>query len=634
MTIAKRLVGLLLAGGLAIIAVLALLTGLTHARQVTANTVAVPIGGGYQSSTYELFAQQAIAHDTDGIVTIRVLPITYADDPYTMTQEVRQEYLALAADHANEAYDACVPLVISPTTCVTSVVDIMIRSDAEDLVRVGQLTDTVDGVFIPGGDQTIAMQVVGNTPAEAALEALYGNGVPIGGTSAGAAVLSRYMIGGFTDDYDVWNGLEWGAVDLWYGPTDSITRGLRFGTEAAVFDQHFLERGRLLRLLQAVQRKPGTKIGVGVDWGTGLLVEDNHVLTGTAGWYAAVVLDEQTYNAAETSRYLGPKQILSIHNVAMHILPPGDYSYDLNTQHPIISGTIVITAPNIISRNLSLLQSPSGAGALFLTGDLWDNPTGTVSSRFADLARTQVSSTVVLAAGFITESQAVETANAWAADLGELGVSNIQTAVLTATSDLNALAAQLGTAGAIFVTGNDQVTMASQVSQLQTVGLDQLWRAGRLLLLDNAAAAAAGSWMSAEPTPTDDTREYQSEDSFLADYVTISPGLGLISGAAFEPRVSYDFLYGRLVSHLYQHPGVVAFGIQNDTAIEVTPFVVTVVGQNAVIVIDGRYADQLGVGTNDAFAATGLLLDTFAPGETLTSRYNHWVYLPLVMRGY
>ena len=36
----------------------------------------VPIGAGYEADTLELFAAQAAAQDSDGVVTIRVLPIS------------------------------------------------------------------------------------------------------------------------------------------------------------------------------------------------------------------------------------------------------------------------------------------------------------------------------------------------------------------------------------------------------------------------------------------------------------------------------------------------------------------------------------------------------------------------------
>ena len=117
-----------------------------------------------------------------------------------------------------------------------------VQSDAYNPTLVAQLDlATVDGVYIPGGDQTFAMIVIADSPAETALEALSTNGVPIGGNSAGAAVQSYYMIAGYTGDNSAWDGLKEGAVDLWYG--DSMIpyeRGLRFGLTSAVLEQHVL----------------------------------------------------------------------------------------------------------------------------------------------------------------------------------------------------------------------------------------------------------------------------------------------------------------------------------------------------------------------------------------------------------
>ena len=45
----------------------------------------VPIGASYEADTLGLFAQQAVLHDSDNLVTLRVLPITYASDPYAIS---------------------------------------------------------------------------------------------------------------------------------------------------------------------------------------------------------------------------------------------------------------------------------------------------------------------------------------------------------------------------------------------------------------------------------------------------------------------------------------------------------------------------------------------------------------------
>ena len=70
------------------------------------------------------------------------------------------------------------------------------------------------------------MQVVANTPFEAALAQRQAAGAVTSGNSAGAAVESADMIAGYTGSNGPEQGLEQGAVDVWTydGPTDD-TRG-------------------------------------------------------------------------------------------------------------------------------------------------------------------------------------------------------------------------------------------------------------------------------------------------------------------------------------------------------------------------------------------------------------------------
>jgi len=223
----------------------------------------VPIGAGYEADTLELFAAQAAAHDSDGVVTIRVLPITYHVRPDAIGGLVRRQNLELAAERAEQIREACEAVAAAGQTCSATVVDIQIRPDALDPARVAQLGPEVDGFYILGGDQTVGMQVVANTPTEAALAAGFATGAAVGGNSAGAAVISRYMIGGYIGNNFAWDGLHQGALDLWYGPDSSERRGLVFGLPEAVIDQHVLERGRTARLLQAMVEKPTASLSHG-----------------------------------------------------------------------------------------------------------------------------------------------------------------------------------------------------------------------------------------------------------------------------------------------------------------------------------------------------------------------------------
>jgi cyanophycinase len=76
----------------------------------------------------------------------------------------------------------------------------------------------------------------------------------IGGTSAGAAAMTRVMIAA---GYDA--AVEQRGLDL---------------VRNAVIDQHFLRRNRLQRLLGVVDAHPGL-LGVGIDEDTAVLIEED-----------------------------------------------------------------------------------------------------------------------------------------------------------------------------------------------------------------------------------------------------------------------------------------------------------------------------------------------------------------------
>jgi cyanophycinase len=599
---------------------LLLLAAVAAVSAQTSDRRLVPIGAGYEDETLERFAAEAAARDTDGVVTIRVLPITYARDPYAIGGQYRRENMELAEYRAGQIQEACMVVADPGQTCDAAALDMQIRKDAMDPDLVAQLGPEVDGYYILGGDQTIAMRVIANTPAEEAITAGYETGAAVGGNSAGAAVISRYMIGGYTGDNFAWDGLHQGALDLWYEADDSDRRGFIFGLQEAVIDQHVLERGRTARLLQAMVEKPGDKIAVGLDWGTAAVIDESGIVSDVAGWYAAIALDGETYGAAANAAYVGSDPaILEIHDVAYHVLPPGPFAYEIGTRRPWLAGTPQ-EAPDISGRSFDVVLSPAGAGPLFVSGDLEFAPRGEITQMFVETANAAGGKVVVLSAGPSAKA-ADGFGRFWRNRLREEGLAVRPSLVLlTPRTDMSTIAAQLDGATAVFFTGRDQALMADLVAAMRAAGLDATlrdwWLDGGILLADRAAAGALGPWMSAESTPTDEDVEYQSSDSFLAGYIAIEPGLGLVD-AVIEPRPLYDYLYGRMVSHIMASPDTVVIGVERATALHITSDAAHVIGDEAALVIDGRYAQTLAVGDNDAFAASWLLLDTFPAGTAL-----------------
>lgn len=115
-------------------------------------------------------------------------------------------------------------------------------------------------IWFPGGDQSRLLAAIEEAGVGDAIRARYAAGAVVGGTSAGAAVMSpRMIVGGDTADLTV---VRAGSVEL----VDGL--GLMPGT---IVDQHFLVRRRFNRLLSAVLAHPDL-VGIGIDERTAIIV--------------------------------------------------------------------------------------------------------------------------------------------------------------------------------------------------------------------------------------------------------------------------------------------------------------------------------------------------------------------------
>ena len=175
----------------------------------------VPIGSDYRSDTLQRFARAAIQHDTNSVVDILVIPITFATDAFNISNGERQQNLTLADTRRGQIETACNAVKLSNQTCRVVLAPVLVRSDAYSQSNLDLFVPDMDGMYVLGGDQTIAMQVVANTPFEARMADAFNAGAAIGGNSAGAAVESLHMIGGYTGNNGPENGFQQGSVDLW-----------------------------------------------------------------------------------------------------------------------------------------------------------------------------------------------------------------------------------------------------------------------------------------------------------------------------------------------------------------------------------------------------------------------------------
>jgi len=126
-------------------------------------------------------------------------------------------------------------------------------------------------IFITGGDQSRFTTLVLNTPIYQAIHKAYKNGATIAGTSAGAAVMSKFMITGnqLTDTS------YYATFAVLHNDNIDIKEGLGL-LSSAIIDQHFVVRSRYNRLLSAIAKYPALPC-IGIDEATAVIVQGNKV---------------------------------------------------------------------------------------------------------------------------------------------------------------------------------------------------------------------------------------------------------------------------------------------------------------------------------------------------------------------
>jgi cyanophycinase len=196
-------------------------------------------------------------------------------------------------------------------------VSIRNRDDANDLQRVREF-EGATGIYFTGGNQVRIISMIGGTETDACLHQRHSVGVVLGGTSAGASVMSSVMIVEGQSETNPQVRLVEKAPGLGF-------------IDGVFIDQHFAQRGRIGRLLTAVAQQPAY-LGVGIDEDTAIIVTDGQFRV--IGSSAVTVIDasHMTYT---NLRGLDQEKDLALYGVQLHNLPAG-YCFDLRHRTPII----------------------------------------------------------------------------------------------------------------------------------------------------------------------------------------------------------------------------------------------------------------------------------------------------------
>ena len=187
-----------------------------------------------------------------------------------------------------------------------SIMDFDTRRDCQEPSRLARL-EQATGIFFTGGNQLRLTTLLGGTPVAKLIRNRNAHGVTVGGTSAGASILSEHMIA-FGDE---------GASAI--SGSVRLAPGLGL-TNRFVIDQHFRERDRFGRLLTALAYNPFA-VGIGLDEDTAAFIGPTNLLeVEGSGGVTVVDAADVTYSSMDSVREGQPLCMLGL---KVHLLVAG-----------------------------------------------------------------------------------------------------------------------------------------------------------------------------------------------------------------------------------------------------------------------------------------------------------------------
>jgi len=254
----------------------------------------IPSASGVATQTYVYFKSELISYGVKA-ENIHLIPIAMADDD--STRDVDE------STWLNNGNDPKLAEIVRKSSCV----------------------------WFSGGDQVRTMKTLmkpdgSKTPVLEAVWEVFRSGGVVGGTSAGAAIMSEPMIGAGNS----MGALKYGVVTNYTGddfPESSgvlLTHGLGFFPLGMV-DQHFNARARLARLIIVMMHeKKNLSLGFGVDENTALIYNGKLKTLKVAGAAGVTIVNTADATIAHIQNFP------LVENVMISYLDEGDV-YDISS---------------------------------------------------------------------------------------------------------------------------------------------------------------------------------------------------------------------------------------------------------------------------------------------------------------
>jgi cyanophycinase len=240
------------------------------------------------------------------------------------------DFLILRA-HGKDAYNPYVNKICQMNSVATLIIPD--RKAAQE-VKVARIIRQATVIFIAGGDQARYVRFWKGTPVQDAINEHVLAGKPIGGTSAGLAVLGEFVYGDLEDRPDDPDLTSRQVLDNPYGKRVTLVRDFLKvpGLGNILTDSHFAARdrmGRSLGFLARIMADDWAKLPreIAIDEKSAVLMEVDGSAKVVGSGLGAYFL--QVTEAPEVCK---PGQALSLHNVSAYHVPSGG-SFDVRGWH-------------------------------------------------------------------------------------------------------------------------------------------------------------------------------------------------------------------------------------------------------------------------------------------------------------
>lgn len=229
--------------------------------------------------------------------------------------ESRIEIITTASSIPEEVGEEYVKAFAQLQVSNVGVLNIKTREEANSEEYIERLRNA-NVVMFTGGDQLRLTAIFGGTTFHHLLLDKYQNeDFLISGTSAGAAASSNNMI------------YQGSSSEALHKGEVKITGGLGF-INNVIIDTHFVQRGRIGRLLYACASNP-INLGVGLGEDAGLLITDGNNMEAVGS--GLIMLVDATHMRHTSMSDVEMGAPVSIDNLIVHVMALGDH-YDLKNK--------------------------------------------------------------------------------------------------------------------------------------------------------------------------------------------------------------------------------------------------------------------------------------------------------------